>query len=555
MNQVTKYVSKATNEVAEFLDHVAANKEADSASILDSVKNTPSVKLPESLEKLIGLAGEGDEARILDSVTRGVAEFTAAHGTAPTADLVEAALQQGHAAFLGIDQSGALLDSVVSNSLTSNHHENLSLQSNRAVVAVLSAMAEAIPFAAYLPVDIGSNQSKLAILSHQAGTGYGDYAEGAIMDGINVGDNFASSSRMIKFDLALPEPLTGKFSVRNLASTPGFCDPAADGLPVLRGRTVIYVNGLVAAREGQSSGATAPISGSINLEGVEYVVAGTVNPTTGAVTGVSFTPDLPAGSVATAQGFVDYEKAPALIPSVIVKAETFDLYANPWRVMTGLSIDAAGQLKNELGLDANSEALMAIRTQMAMERHYQALAMVAALGQNLFKSFDFEWDTRNQQMNRSQIWQDLQAKFSLVDQIMAIKTMDHGITHMYVGQFLAGILQSLPRDMFESSGITARPSIYRVGRLFGKYEVYYSPKVVQEATDLSWVDIIAVGRSSQVARCPVVLGDAIAPTFLPLNMQTDLRQQSAMYARDFTQVNPHQPSALGCARIRLTNIG
>lgn len=555
MNQVTKYVSKATNEVAEFLDHVAAANGAESTAILDSVKNTPSVKLPGDLEKLMGLAPEGDAGRILDSVQRGVAEFTAAHGTAPTADLVEAALQQGHAAFLGIDQSGSLLDSVVSNSLTSNHHENMSLQSNRAVVAVLSAMAEAIPFAAYLPVDIGSNQSKLAILSHQAGSAYGDYDVGGLMDGISVGDVYASSSRMIKFDLSAAEPLSGKFSERNLASAPGFCDPAANGLPVLRGRTVIYVNGLVAAREGQSSGATAPISGSINIKGTEYVVAGTVNPSTGAVTGVSFTPDLPAGSVASAQGFVDYEKSPALIPSVIVKAETYDMYANPWRVMTGLSIDAAGQLKNELGLDANSEALMAIRTQMAMERHYQALRMVAALGENLYKEFDFEWAGRSQQMNRAQIVQDLQPAFSQVDQLMAIATMDHGMTHLYVGQYLAGVFQSLPDSLFQSSGITARPSIYRVGRLFGKYEVYYSPKVVQEAPDNSWADIIGVGRSSQVARCPVVLGDAIAPTFLPLNMQTDLRQQSAMYARDFTQVNPHQPSALGCARIRIKNLG
>jgi len=40
-------------------------------------------------------------------------------------------------------------------------------------VAILSAIAEAIPFASYLPVDIASNQAKLAILSDDMGSQHG----------------------------------------------------------------------------------------------------------------------------------------------------------------------------------------------------------------------------------------------------------------------------------------------------------------------------------------------------------------------------------------------
>jgi len=157
-------------------------------------------------------------------------------------------------------------------------------------------------------------------------------------------------------------------------------------------------------------------------------------------------------------------------------------------------------------------------------------------------------------MVRAQIWQDLQAKFAAVDQQMASDTMDHGITHCYVNSFLAGVMQSLPDTMFVSSGIAARPGVYRVGRLFGKYDVYYSPKYVPQAADFSTAQIVCAGRSSQVARSPVILGDAIAPTFLDLNMQSDLKRNAAMYARDFTAVNPHEPSALGCALINITNL-
>ena len=60
--------------------------------------------------------------------------------------------------------------------------------------------------------------------------------------------------------------------------------------------------------------------------------------------------------------------------------------------------------------------------------------------------------------------------------------------------------------------------------------------------------------AGQVARNPLILGDAVAPTFLPLNMQSDLKNSSAMYARDFTVANPHRPSALGCARFTFTNL-
>lgn len=561
MNQVAKYSTKRTNAVAEFLDNVGAAKAngGTTESILDGIKNQSGFEAPEVLAELLGKVTGADETRVLDAVTMGIDRFTKEHGSAPTADLVEAALSQGQAAFDMIGPNGekpskSMLDAI-SNSASSGHSDPMSLQPNRAVVAILSAIAEAIPFASYLPVDIASNQAKLAILSHVAGSTYGDYTSGGIMDGASAGDVYASSSRMCKVVITGAVPYAAKFTQTNLGNDPGYCDINGTGVPVLRGRTILYVNGKVAAQDvAQGSGATSPLSGTVRVAGTDYAIVGTVTIATGAVSLTSVTPDFPDAFEVIAQGFVDYEAAPALIPSVLVRADTYDLYANPWRVMTSLTIDSSTQLRNELGLDGASEALMAIRTQMAMERHYQALRMAASLGKNNVNTFDFAWAARSAQMNRAQIWQDLQANFALVDQKMAEATMDHGITHCYVSAFLAGVLQSLPGDMFVSSGITARPSIYRLGRLFGKYEMYYSPKVASEASDQTTAKIIAIGRSSQVARCPIVLGDAVSPTFLDLNMQSDLKRNAAMYARDFTVVNPHDPSALGCAEINLTGL-
>lgn len=548
------YATKSTREVASFLDAVSPQlaEGATGQTVLDSVRNTPGVTVPKGLDELMGQMKSGDESRILDSIGRGLSLYQAEHGVMPTADVVEAAIQQGQSAFRGINGQGQILDSA-----SSSHHDQLSLQPNRAVVAILSAIAEAIPFASYLPVDIQSNQSKLAILSHVAGSAYGDYALNGLMDGASAGDVYTSSSRIVQFVTAGAAPWTGKFSQTNDAANPGYSDNGGTGVPVLRGRTIVFVKGVPVGLEPTSgSAAASPLSGSAVIGGITYTVTGTITVATGVLSVTVTRGD--AGSVVglqvSAQGFIDYEAAPALIPKVQVRADVYDIYASPWRVMTGISIDATGQLRNELGIDANSEALLAIRTQMSMERHYLALRYAAALGVNNTVAYDFAYATQIAQKTRAQVWQDFASVIANADQKMALDTMDHGITHLYVPAFVAAQLQSLPADLFVSSGIAARPGIYRVGRLFGKYEVYYSPKIVAQNAGLTTASIVAVGRSSQVARCPIILGDAVAPTFLPLNMQSDLVNNSAMYARDFTVVNPHAPSALGCALINISNL-
>lgn len=550
------YSTLSTRDVASFLSGIAPQfKEGQSGravldSVRDQVANSPDFKVPKELDKLLGKMTQTDEGRVLDAVNEGVSVFYGEHGVMPTADLVEAAIQQGSSAFAGIDTRGNVLDSA-----SSNHHDAQSLQPNRAVVAILSAIAEAIPFASYLPVDISSNQSKLAILSHLADSSYGDYAKSSIMDGVSAGDVYASSSRMLRFDHAGLQPYGSKFSQTNLATDVGYSDPAGAGVPVLRGRTIVYVNGIPSAFDTASGGAAnSPISGSATVDGTVHAISGYVTIATGAIQLTTVAPDFAVGTEVVAQAFVDYEVAPALIPNVIVRADVYDLYANPWRVKTGISIDAQGQIRNELGLDANSEALMAIRTQMSMERHYQALRMAWAMGWNNQVTYDFNYATQIAEKSRAEIWRDFRSVIANADQKMANATMDHGITHLYVPAFVAAQMESLGLDMFVPSGISARPSIYRVGRLFGKYEVYYSPKIVSQSADLTTATMLAVGRSTQVARCPIVLGDSVAPTFVPLAVGADLVSASAMYARDFTVVNPHAPSAMGCARINITNL-
>lgn len=554
MPQLTpaQHSSADTRNVNAFFDAIAESN-GDARAVMDSIRNTSEVQVPKQLGELLGRVSSADEKRIFDSINLGVAEYTKQHGVAPTADVIEAAIQQGNVASRHLTHDGQVLDSLPA---TSDFHSQEAIQGNRAVVAIVSAIAEAIPFANTLPYDLGSNKATLAIVNTEAGEASGDYAKGEIMDGINSGDVFTQSSRFVKFDITGSAPFTGKFSDRNLTgANAGYCDPSATGVPVLRGRTVVYVNGRVAAQDAfNGSGATSPISGSVAIAGTTYTIAGTVTVATGAVSLTSISPTLPVGTLVTAQGFIDYESAPGLIATVITRATTWDLFASPNRVMTRLSIDAQGQFRNELGLDARSIAMMSARTQMANERFYLALKMARDLGISNTHSFDFNYAQQMDLKTRSQVWQDFAPVLFDASQKMVNDTMDHGITHLFVSGWVAGQFMGLGRDLFVPSGVQKRAAPYRVGRLFDEYEVYYSPKIVEQSTDLASSSIIAVGRSTQPARCPIVTGDAIPPTMLELSTGSDLKQQAAMYSRTFTAVNPHDPSALGCARINITNL-
>lgn len=545
------YADQGAADTEKLFDSLYAESKGKGASgqepILDSAARTDLTKnaitsgdLPPSVVQVIEQLDDQEKAHIvLDSVLDGMNVYAREHGSLPTADVIEAALHQGLAAAMSPEK---LFDSVGSTA----HHDVLSAQPNRVVVAITAAIAEAFPAATYLPADIGSNEARLAIVSHLAGSDFGGYAQNDLMDGINVGEPFIGSERFIALTLdAERDAAAGQFFTTLGGST---------AVQILRGRTIIYVNGFPCAFESHNAPASAanvPVAGSITVAGTEHTITGTVTPGTGAVA-LAINPAFPVGTQVHAEGYIDYEKQPQLSPELVTQVTTYQLFASPWRARVRQTIDSRTQYQAELGLDLASESLIAVRNQFAMERHYNVLRKAMILAANGAKTYDFDYDTQIAQKTRANIWQDFQAILGQVDQQMAEDTMDHGITHLYVTKNVAAQFQGLPRDIFEPSGIQARPGIYRVGRLFGRYDVYYTPKVLAEGASTS--QILCIGRSVQVARCPFVLGDAVPPTYLPLAFGDDMKSGSAFYARNFTAVNPHEPSAKGVALINVTNL-
>lgn len=519
----------------------------DSAAADSFVKESlsqNSAKIPETLKGVLDSVDNKEAGRIMRAVFDGANKYKAAHGQEIPADVMEQAFHSAYSTTP--DGQKAVLDSV-GTSLQSVP----SYQANRAIVAILATTTEAIPFVHYLPADIGSNQAKLAILQHTAGTTTGAYADGEIIDGAGSGGRYISSAREHVLTHGEAGALTGK--ITTVQDTDETCDQNAPAAKLVRGSLIIYANGLKCAEEMRNSTSytNSAVAGTVTIAGVTYSISGSVNTDTGAIA-LTSTPALPAEVKVLAEGFIDYERQPNLTPSIITTAATFDLWANAWRTNTTTSIDGRTQMSNELGLDPYSEGVIAIQSQFSNERHYDVLRKAKRIGAGNQDTFNFNWAGAGDYKVRSDIWRDFSAVIGRVSQKMAIRTMNHGITHLYVGEKVAAQMQGLPNDIWQSSGITSRAGIYRLGRLFGMYDVYYTPRGLVEGTESA--EILCLGQATDVTRSAFILGDAVAPSVIPLAVGADLASGAGYYARNFTTVNPHEASAQGAAIINVTNL-
>ena len=557
------YHNERTIQVAGFVDNLLDNATNsggtfDSAAANDYMSisvNQSGGDVPDQVARMLdetasGEAGKKERTAIVRAIYDGINAYQSEHGINVPADIVQHAIQLGYMATPSVIREFSL------DSASSDHHDQLSLQPNRAVVAILTAFSDAIPFAHYLPTDIGSNEGKLAILTHQAagnqaGNAFGQYGLGASLDGVNAGDPYITSARHhAMFPAVTTGNIDGKLTA--IMDTDSTCDQAAPAIPLLRGRSRLYVNGQPVAKETDSAGTgNSVISGSVTISATTFVIGGTINTDTG-VFAITTTPALPDTVPVVVEGFIDYEKTPSLISKVNSAVETYKLFANPWRSFTNITPDSRSQMSQELGLDPYSESIIAMQHQFACERHYEVLKKARWLAANNLTTFNFDWTNRKAFLNRTDAWRDFATPLGAASQQMAVDTFDHGITHLYVGKHIAADWMGLPNDIFQPSGISERPGIFRVGRLFGRYDVYYTPKGLTDTAASG--QILAIGRASNVALNPFVLGDAVTPYIKPLGVDYSLKDGAGYYSRCFTEVNPHTPSSLGCAMITVTNM-
>lgn len=541
--KVGALVGAARGNTGAMLDSLSAPaKDAVKEAVANASKLLPA-RMARLLDKI---DGDANRAFAVTSLLDGITSFERKCGFSPSADMLDAVISQAENLADGKSDKvlphGTTLDSISTN----NASATLSHQPNRIAVAITGGLSEAIPFGAYLPSDLSSNESKLAIITSIAGSDFGAYKAGEIIDGTSGGREYTRSERVV--DVVVDAARTGgTFAITSQIA-------GGSTVPLLRGRTTVSVNGFPVAFE-QSNNSGTPvslISGQFTQGGKSYVINGSVNVMTGAGD-LTFSQALAADIDVEVQGFIDFEAKPELAPHIGTIAQSFSLYCAPSRLIMQATPDSRSQSQSELGADRLTIAVQAARTQLANERYIAALRKVRKLAKNTSRTYDFNAAEQLQLKTRSDALRDLGSFIAAVDQDVANQTMEFGLSFMYVGAI--GMSQFLAMESgadFVPSGLPSKPGIWRVGRYKNKYDVYYSPYVVEE-TDTD-IEILCIGRSPQVARNPIVFSDAVSPTLIPLAVNSDLKTGAALFSRQLTEVNPHKQSALGCALITVKNV-
>lgn len=551
----------------------------DSANLInESVTGKGDLSIPDGFKEYFSELSSEDKGFFTGKLLDSVRDYEKMHGQSLPPDLAHTALvMSGRQSAKGMSnmltQGGftagsanynGLLDSATVDGIlddaTSISPTGGSIQVNRAVVAIRNFILTSCPFGAYLPADIHSGEAPMIILSHQAGSKFGAYGEGANLDGVNSGQRYFDSRRSsTKTTAGGTGSVTGQITSVQLTSEA--CETVANGaaaLKLVKGSTKVYIRGRLVAKVSKDDTQTAQaIAGSVILSGVTYVLSGTIDADTGVYT-VSSAGALPNGVDVIVESYIDYNRNPAAtIPTLLLATEKYTYLARATRGTVQVNIESLQQIQNEAGVNALVELNRISQLQVGNEKHYNALMYANRLAKanySLSLKMSLWLDTGAQ--NRQQNAGDLSIPLATISQWMAEATSSIGVTHIYIGKSLIGWFRSLVSGgRFVPSGLNHTPQIYRLGRFDNSIEVYYDPKRA-ETTDGTGTtsSILCVGQSQDVSMSGLVFGSAISPIMLPIGNTVDLQQGMGFIEKSFLEPNQYEPATNSFAELLLTEI-
>ena len=438
----------------------------------------------------------------------------------------------------------------------------------RVPLIAMMTMANVLPpeFVSFLPAN-PSGEAVLGVVTHTSGSTYGAYKAGDSIDGQFGGKALFTPRREHILSLnavaaagSTPAHTACSGRLSAIQEQPGVCkqSPAPEEIvPFLNSRAEVYVNGVraaVAPAGTPASNGVEPISGQANISGTDYLVSGSWNFKTGEIATLTVTPQLPNGSQVVLRGVINWaDEGRPPMPTVGTAYRTFTLWADESRFKVTAAASATDQFA-EIGLTPIAEAQMAALRQVGLEAHYEALDMMWLAANAVTPlSYDMAYATRSAQLTRNTILSDIGPVVVAVDQDMISATNDHGSSHVYVGQRMAGIFTSMPPEMFIPSGLPAAPGLHWIGTWMGK-KVYLDPRISATET-ASTSKMLFVGAGSQPALSPVLCGSVSGPVAEELGKNESMAQTIAFRQRSFASRNPFAQMAQSARWVQVINMG
>lgn len=527
------------DKTAKWVNHLVD----DQSAAFDSASDTWQREAPETIRELSGLVRHN---QIGMAITQGVASYQKAHGVKPSGAVLDSAIRMALNSVSNDHASSATNGMAVFDNTTSLQ-SNAPMVANRAAIVLHNAISLAIPNAGYVPMTDGL-AGKIIIVGHAAGNSVGDYVKNDSLDGLAAGKNFMSAERVVLAETNDQTNYTAKIK---------HAKDDVSGSPVLPSHTEILINGIphnAAAINADVRTSTVRLAGNVLLEnGTEYGFSGGLKVETGDVT-LTFTPALPQGVTVHVVGMLNYEhdNLKEKRPRFLATAQALDYRAGFMSGVYQVSQEANVQFKTETRLDPASEAMFSMQQQALAERHFSFLHGMYRVAQSYKHVASLNSTARLNARDMSDLWSDVLFKLNEADMKMVARTGAFGIATLYVGAKGAAHIQSLSREIFEPSGITAAAGIFRLGRLFGKFDVYYTPNLLNETTNS--IEMLAVGRSEQTGMNPYIVGDVLPPVFKNLGVTSNLLEGAAYFSAGAARVNPYQKAAKGAALILVTGL-
>lgn len=543
----------------DFLDAFSAEKKGgaafdDASSVWtgapDEVRELTDIMgadLDKAVQKTVYASGRALLAAAMDSAAK---QFAKEHGRPMGGAVFDSAIRNALNSIskAHLQKAGVPVDATMDN--VSSTASGGALIANRAVVAFYESAVDIIPFAGLIPMSDGM-KGQILVVQHEAASKAGAYQPNQSLDGILGGRPFMSAVRSVKAE--------GNLTTHTAKIT--YADGDSEGSPVLSSGLEVYVNGFPAGgvpTDTPRGEAQAQISGSVvlpNGSGGEqrHTVSGSLTAATGDVS-LTFNPALPSGATVFVNGILDYEheKMKDKRPMVQTSVRSYVFRAEFASGISRLTPEARTQLAVEARLDAEAEGMQVLRQQHAAEKHRFALQSMYRVAENFKQTVNMNAPTRQDERDRVSMWKDVFFALTQADVEMLERTNAFGIGVLYVGAKGRAELSALPEEIFQRSGIPTRPGIYRLGRLFGQFEVYYAPQLLKETANS--IEMLAIGRSDQVGLNPYVTGDVVGATFMRLGVDANLREGAGYFYAGAARVNPHQKAACGAALIAVTGL-
>lgn len=465
-------------------------------------------------DQLVAVSPAEDQlgmSQIYRAVLDGALDYQKQHGSLPDAGVVASAL----------DQASLMLDDAV-NAIEGQAHSPNAFVPMKPIIAIRSMIATAIPFAVPITADRQSGEGSIIIVSHHAAAKTGMYTEGASLNGVEGGYTFISPERTHKLAKE-SDNVTYKGKITLIQTKLDECDQSATVCPLYQDSTQIYINGLLATTTaGKGDNETA--STIFELGGKNYTINATVNIKTGEVE-VKTSEAFPENTDVTVTAYLNVEADEYKTPSVRVHGEQYKFKARNYRSNVVVNPEAARQFADEIGIDPAFEGTFAIRNQLQQEALFSILHNLSKIGSYVNnRQFNFDWSEQGKYKNQRTIAEELMGQIEAASKQMARDNGSHGVSHLYVGERLASIISSFGEEFFEASGLNARGTVYRIGRLkTSNIEVYYTPKGIsnQSAPEKSERILLIGANVANPAFNPVVIGEVSAPNVEQISATKD----------------------------------